>query len=87
MIFHRLPMTDALTGPMKCDNFREIQGVAKIGNQVAAEVTLQLMRAEPSVKKQKSQGCGLSGMNRSTGCAACAKPNRAKTQSQRMKST
>jgi len=32
------------------DNFREIQGVAKIGNQIAAEVTLQLMQAEPSVK-------------------------------------
>ena len=32
------------------DNFREIQGVAKIGNQIAAEVILQLMQAEPSVK-------------------------------------
>ncbi len=32
------------------DSFREIQGVAKIGNQIAAEVTLQLMQAEPSVK-------------------------------------
>lgn len=33
------------------DSFREIQGVARIGSQVAAEVTLQLMQAEPSMKK------------------------------------
>ncbi len=33
------------------DSFREIQGVAKIGSQVAAEVTLQLMQAELSMKK------------------------------------
>ena len=32
------------------DSFREIHGVAKIGNKTAAEVTLQLMQAEPSVK-------------------------------------
>ena len=37
------------------ENFREIQGVAKIGNQVAAEVTLHLMQAEPSVGKLKSE--------------------------------
>ncbi len=32
------------------DNFREIQGVARIGNQIAAEVTLQLMQADQSAK-------------------------------------
>ena len=32
------------------DNFREIQGIAKIGDQIAAEVTLQLMQADSSVK-------------------------------------
>ena len=32
------------------DNFREIQGVAKIRNQIAGEVTLQLMQADSSVK-------------------------------------
>lgn len=37
------------------DKFREIQGVAKIGNQVAAEVTLQLMQAEPSGEKRESE--------------------------------
>jgi predicted hotdog family 3-hydroxylacyl-ACP dehydratase len=31
------------------ENFREIHGVARIGDQIAAEVTLQLMQAEPSV--------------------------------------
>jgi len=35
----------------KYDNFREVRGVAKIGNQIAAEVTLQLIQAEPSEKK------------------------------------
>ena len=34
----------------KYETFREVQGVAKIGNQIAAEVTLQLLQAEPSVK-------------------------------------
>jgi len=37
------------------DNFREIKGVAKIGDQLVAEVTLQLMQAEPSVKKPESE--------------------------------
>ncbi len=32
----------------KYDTFREVQGVARIGNQIAAEVTLQLLQADPS---------------------------------------
>jgi predicted hotdog family 3-hydroxylacyl-ACP dehydratase len=34
------------------DSFREIQGVARIGIQVAAEVTLQLIQAELSAKER-----------------------------------
>ena len=37
------------------DNFREIRGVAKIGDQVAAEVVLQLIQAEPAAAEGKRQ--------------------------------